>query len=497
VIAARAARMKSITAVEINPIIARDVMSTEPFRSFSGAIYEQPGVQLTIDEARSFIRSSPGGYDIIQATLVDTWAATGAGAFALTENNLYTVEAFKDYINHLSDDGILTMTRWYFEPPDQLLRLFSIVRATMSELGISNPGRHVVLLVERFERGAEQSKLILAPATLLLKKSEFTDEEIRTIESIAAEREYNVMYTPLTHPPNTFTKLMEAENPADVWNGFETNIAPTYDNNPFFFNTIRLSKLRSITDGPGEWFKNNVGTFLLFSLFTITLVLVMAFIFGPLLIARRGDLATGGASKMSYLLYFACLGAGFIIVEVAMIQKFILFLGHPVYALTVVLFSLLTFSAVGSYLSGRIFPQPQPGSVLKLLGLVAAVILVYTIALPPMFYGLVHLAHPLRILIAVVAMAPLAGLMGMPMPLAIRLVSRSAPELIPWAWGVNGATSVMGSVAALVVAILSGFNQALIVGAGLYLLACVFIVRGKGLEDGKKPAATALSQIAP
>jgi predicted membrane-bound spermidine synthase len=338
VIAARAAGMETITAVEINPIIARDVMSTEPFRSFSGHIYEQPGVRLMVDEARSFIRSSNENYDIIQATLVDTWAATGAGAFALTENNLYTVEAFKDYIGHLTDDGVLTMTRWYFEPPDQLLRLFSIVRATMSELGISNPERHIMLIVERFENGAEPTALTLAPATLLVKKSEFTDDEIRTIESIAADREYNLMYTPLTRPPNAFTRIMEAANPADVWDSFETNIAPTYDNNPFFFNTIRLSKLGSIRTGPKEWFKNNVGTFLLFSLFTITLFLVIVFIFGPLLIVRRGDLAIGGASKMSYLLYFACLGAGFIIVEVAMIQKFILFLGHPVYALAVVIF---------------------------------------------------------------------------------------------------------------------------------------------------------------
>jgi hypothetical protein len=361
----------------------------------------------------------------------------------------------------------------------------------MSELGISNPARHVMLLVAGFETNGS---ITLAPATLILKKGEFTDEEIRKIESIAGAGAFNVLYTPLTRPPNAFTRMMEAENPADVWDNFETNIAPTYDNNPFFFNTIRLSKLSSLREAPREWFKNNVGTFLLFSLFTITLVMVIVFIFGPLLIVRRGDLATGGGSKIAYLLYFACLGAGFIIVEVAMIQKFILFLGHPVYALTVVLFSLLTFSAVGSYLSGRLFQQPEPKAVVKLVGLLALVIIAYTIVLPPMFYGLVHLAHPLRIMIAVVAMAPLAGLMGMPMPLAIRLVSSSAPELIPWAWGVNGATSVMGSVAALVVAIASGFNQALFVGAGLYLLACVFIVRGKALENSRKPLAPALSQ---
>ena len=490
VIAARAAGMKSITAVEINPIIAHDVMSTEPFRSFSGAIYEQPGVRLIVDEGRSFIRSSQERYDIIQATLVDTWAATGAGAFALTENNLYTVEAFKDYITHLTDDGVLTMTRWYFEPPDQMIRLLAIVRAAMGELGISNPARHVIVLVSNFETNGS---ITLAPATLLLKRSEFTDDETRRIESIAAAEGYNVLYSPLNRPSNAFSGMMEAGNPADIWENFETNVAPTYDNNPFFFNTIRLSKLGTLRAAPQEWFKNNVGTFLLFSLFTITLVMVIVFIVGPLLIVRRSDLATGGASKIAYLLYFACLGAGFIIVEVAMIQKFILFLGHPVYALTVVLFSLLTFSAVGSYVSGRLFEQPQARSVVKLVGLVAVVIMIYTIALPPMFYGLVHLAHPLRILIAVVAMAPLAGLMGMPMPLAIRMVSRSAPELIPWAWGVNGATSVMGSVAALVVAISSGFNQALIIGAGLYLLACVFIVRGKAVENSSKPLAPALA----
>jgi predicted membrane-bound spermidine synthase len=475
VMAALTAGTKSITAVEINPIIARDVMSSEPFKSFSGAIYEQPGVRLVVDEGRSFIRSSKESYDIIQATLVDTWAATAAGAFALTENNLYTVEAFKDYVTHLTDDGLLTMTRWYFEPPDETLRLLSISRAMMSELGIQNPARHVILL-----RGFDP---VWPPATFILKKSEFTDDEVHTIESIAATNDFSLLYTPLTRPTNVFTRMMEASNPAEVWDTFQTNVAPTYDNNPFFFNTVRLSRLGSLRSSSDEWFKNNVGTFLLFSLFAISVVMVVLFIFGPLVLFRRGDLATGGPAKISYLLYFGCLGAGFIIVEVAMIQKFILFLGHPIYALTVVLFSLLIFSAIGSYLSGRLFQQPHIPSVVKLLGLVAVVIIVYTVALPPMFYDLVQLPHPLRIIIAVVMMAPLAALMGMPMPLAIRLVSRTAPELIPWAWGVNGATSVMGSVAALVVAISSGFYQALLVGGALYLLACVFLIRSKNIED--------------
>jgi hypothetical protein len=472
VLTARVFVQKHITAVEINPIIAEDVMSSEPFKTYSGSIYQQPDVRLVVDEGRSFIRSSSERYDIIQATLVDTWAATAAGAFSLSENNLYTVEAFKDYATHLTDDGILTMTRWYFEPPDQMLRLVSLTRAMMTELGITNPARHIMLIRDSempWGRG---------PGTFMFKRSEFTDEEVRDIEARAANANFVLLYTPLTRPDNVFTRMIVAEDPAEVWNSFETNVEPSRDNNPFFFNSIRFANLSRVLEIGGEWQKTNLGTFVLFALFCITAVLVLLFIIGPLLLVRRRAFRTGTTQhKFSYLLYFACLGAGFIIVEVAMIQKFILFLGHPVYSLAVVLFSLLTFSALGSYLTGRFDQERLKPTVMKLLVLLVALVFIYIVALPPIFYGLVHLARELRILIAVVLMAPLAVLMGMPMPIGIRMLARNAPEIIPWAWGVNGATSVMGSVGALVIAILTGFNQALIVGAGLYLVAILFITR--------------------
>jgi hypothetical protein len=403
--------------------------------------------------------------------MVDTWAATSAGAFALTENNLYTVEAFKDYVTHLTDDGMLTMTRWYFEPPDQLLRLLSLTRAMMSELGITNAPRHIMLIRDGRE-GYDRS-----PATYLFKKSEFTDEEVRRIEDIARETGFEILYTPLTRPDNVFTRMIEATDPAAVWNSFETNVEPTRDNNPFFFNSLRWSNLRRALDGVGEWQKTNLGTFVLFVLLAITTALVVLFILGPLVLVRRRDLAVGGRNKISYLLYFGCLGAGFIIVEVAMIQKFILFLGHPVYSLAVVLFSLLIFSAAGSYLTGRFDRERLSSTTVKLLVAVVALVVIYILALPPIFYGLVHLPLAARIVIAVVLMAPLAIVMGMPMPAGIKMMARSAPELIPWAWGVNGATSVMGSVAALVIAILTGFNQALVAGSALYVLAIFFITR--------------------
>ena len=489
VMAARVFGQKHITAVEINPIIAHDVMSSEPFKSYSGSIYQQPDVRLVVDEGRSFIRNSKDRYDIIQATMVDTWAATAAGAFSLSENNLYTVEAFKDYVTHLTDDGALTMTRWYFEPPDQLLRLITLTRAMMDELGISNPARHI-MLVRDARSGYDRT-----PATYIFKKSEFTDEEVRAIEDIAASNGFELLFTPLSHPANVFTQMIMTPDPAALWASFETNVEPTRDNNPFFFNSVRFANLWRVIEGTtGEWQKTNLGTSILFALFGITSVLVLLFIIGPLVLVRGRALATGVGTKLSYLLYFACLGAGFIIVEVAMIQKFILFLGHPVYSLAVVLFSVLAFSAIGSYVSGRVSEDRLTPALMKLLVLLVALVVVYIIVLPPIFYGLVGLAREIRIVLAVLLMAPLAMVMGMPMPIGIRLLARSAPEIIPWAWGVNGATSVMGSVAALVIAILTGFNQALLVGASLYLLAMAFMARRQPLYQSVEAAKQVLEE---
>jgi len=460
---------KRITAIEINPIIAQDVMLTEPFRSYSGDLYGHPIVDLHFDEGRSFIRRSTDRYDILQASLVDTWAATGAGAFSLSENNLYTVEAFKDYVLHLTDDGVFTMTRWFLDPPDQSLRLVSLSRAMMTELQIGNPERHFFIVKDTIA-GVPQSH-----ATFLFKKSEFTDTEVKTLESVAAENNFEIIYSPLTRPDNVFTRMITAEDPAAIWDAYNTNVFPTHDNNPFFFNSLRVSNLGQLIGSDAEWKKTNIGTLVLFSLFAITSVMVVLFILGPLIAVRNRATTGDPTGRMPFLFYFGCLGAGFIVVEIAMIQKFILFLGHPVYSLAVILFSLLTFSAIGSYVS-RVFVETQLlGTLTKILILVAVITGIYLLVLPPIFYGLVWLSLTVRIVIAVVLMAPLAFVMGMPLPIGIRLMAARSPQIIPWAWGVNGAASVMGSVATLVIAILTGFNQALIVGACVYLLAALLV----------------------
>jgi predicted membrane-bound spermidine synthase len=469
VVIARLFGARAITAVEINPIIPYELMTVEPFRSYAGPIYQQPGVRLVVDEGRSFLRSSSERYEVIQATMVDTWAATAAGAFALAENYLYTVEAFQDYLTHLEDGGILSITRWYFEPPDQLLRLVGIARTALGELGIADPARHMLLVCSKIDPGTRR-----APATFLLKKSGFSDVELLAVEQVAARNNFDILYSPLSRPANDFSRLIEASDPAPVWRSLEGEVEPTWDNSPFFFNTVRIRNLPKLLGSSGEWYKTNLGTLVLLLLLGLTALLTLVFIVGPLLLVRRRLRHRSTAATVRTLLLFACLGVGFILIEIAMIQKCILFLGYPVYSLTVVLFSLLSFSGLGSLMSGRFREANLSATLNKLLALVAVVVLLYVVALTPLFYPLAHWTRPYRIALTVITLAPLGLVMGMPMPTAIRIAARTAPDLVPWGWGINGAASVLGSIAALVIAILTGFNQVFLVGAGFYLLAVLF-----------------------
>jgi predicted membrane-bound spermidine synthase len=468
VVVARLHGAGDVSAVELNPLIARDVMGREPFLSYSGRLYEQPGVRLFVDDGRSFLRRSRERYDLILASMVDTWAATAAGAFALSENNLYTVEAFSDYLERLTPDGILSMTRWHQRPPDQLLRLVSLGRAALARRGVPDHWRHFLIV-----RGPDEGQP-LTTANVLLKASPFTDAEVERGEAFARRVGLEVLYTPRTRPPNDLTRLVTTHDPATFWRTFPSDVSPTTDDDPFFFQTVRLRNLLSSRWARGEWRRTNLGTLVLFGLVGISLFVVVAFILGPLLLVRRRLGGTGGRARMPFLLYFACLGGGFIVAELVLIQKTVLFLGHPSYALTVVLFTVLLASGVGSALSGRFPARGLDRRLRWMLVAVAGLLGLAVLLLSPLFYALVHLAAPWRVLVTVVALAPLGLALGMPMPTGIRLLHERAPGLIPWAWGVNGAASVLGSVGAVALAMVTGFDNALLVAAGLYVAALGF-----------------------
>jgi predicted membrane-bound spermidine synthase len=474
VIAALLFGAREVTAVEVNPIIARDLMSREPLRGYSGRLFEQPGVRLVVDEARSFIRRSPERYDVVLGTMVDTWAATAAGAFALTENHLYTVEAFRDYLSHLAPEGVLSLTRWYLNPPDQLLRLVSLARAALDEAGLGPAAGRIVIVRGPTEAGTER-----APATFLLKRTPFTPGEVEQLEAVAARNRFEVLYSPRTRPPSVFTWMVEAADPAALWAAMPRDLTPTRDDSPFFFNTARLRDVAGVLAGGDEWRKNNLGTFVLAGLLALTVLATALFVVVPLLL--RGSAWRGGQAPFRWLAYFGCLGAAFIVVEVALVQKCILFLGHPTYSLAVVLFSLLLFSGLGSQLSGRFADERLRGRLQAALAAVTVLVALAGVGLSPWFDALVHLGRASRIGIAVATLAPLGLAMGMPLPSAVRLLAREQPEIVPWAWGLNGAASVMGSVAALAIALAAGFDAALRAAAALYALAFLLVAgRARG-----------------
>src|SRR5688500_1481649 len=350
---------RQVDGVEINPIIARDVMLGR-FREYSGGVYADPKVAIHVDDGRSFVRRSGAQYDVIQASLVDTWAATAAGAYTLTENSLYTTEAFGEYVDHLSDTGYLTITRWVFDG----LRLVSLAQEACAARGL-DASRHMAIV--RFDR----------VATFLLKKTPFTDADSRRLADLANELGFSVLYVPgvgeeRSHRIDTST-LTTPEDPAEMRRTgtsaddyrrlilapdrerfvaeYPLDIAPTTDDRPFFFHTTRLRDQFDVAFGRSMLFGNGLSALL--TLMGISAVLVLLFIVGPL-IAGGGRPGRGWGA---WLVYFGALGAGFMLLEVALLQRFVLLLGHPVYSLTVTLFSLLLGTGLGSLISRRVAPD--------------------------------------------------------------------------------------------------------------------------------------------
>ncbi|HET7695406.1 MAG TPA: hypothetical protein VFK57_06835 [Vicinamibacterales bacterium] len=477
----------AVDGVEINPIIVDDVMRGR-FREYSGAVYDRPNVTIAIEDGRSFVRRSPKQYDIIQASLVDTWAATAAGAYALSENSLYTVEAFDDYLNHLTDRGVLSISRWVFDG----LRLVSLAQEAGARRGW-NPADRLAIV--------QQDKV----ATFLLKKTPFTAQETRLLKDTADALGFTVMYLP-GHPVPTlgdsrdqYAKLLLAPDRRAVYDTFPLEIAPTTDDRPFFFHTTRLRNHWAVApvlrlagqqverpDNPGSWGTGGLTALLI--LVAVSSFLIVIFVVGPLAVSSRASL---GANWMSPLAYFACLGGAFMLIEVALLQRFVLLLGHPVYSLTVTLLSILLGTGLGSALSRRIPDASLRRSAALACGVVVAIALLWTTVLPAILRAGIGWPLSARMALAVALMMPAGMVMGVPLPAGIRMLAAARPQLVPWAWAMNGALSVLGAILAVFIAMIWGFSTTLLAGGAVYAGAAALVsVRYPGREvSSARPAA--------
>jgi spermidine synthase len=449
-----------VVGVEINSIIVNDVMRGR-FRGRSGRLYDRSDVEIHVDDGRNFVARSREQYDLIQASLVDTWAATAAGAFSLTENNLYTVEAFVDYLQHLRPGGVLALSRWTREG----IRVLSLARAAAERMGWTIADRFFA--VERPAIAAGEAGV----ATFMLRTTPFSVEEIRILREAAQQLGFRVIYAPgldAAHPEGDrqYVTLATAPNAADVYRTHYTDISPVVDDRPFFFQGVKPEQMpRALRDAAIT--DSTDGISLLVRLLYVSVALVVVFIVLPLV-------ARGGAPKqplpIGWLGYFACLGVGFMLIEIGLMQRFVLFLGHPVYALSVVLFTLLLGGAAGSRMSQRLHADPRRLLAIA-LPLVAAIAVIYAFALPSVFAAGLGLPRAVRIAVSMLLLAPLGVGLGMPLPAGIGALGRRSPEHLAWVWAVNGATSVLGSVLAMLIALAIGFRSVVLAGAVCYAIA--------------------------
>ncbi|HMK28221.1 MAG TPA: hypothetical protein VK473_00960 [Terriglobales bacterium] len=473
----------SVTAIEINPIIADDIMRGR-YAGWSYHLYQQPQVHIGVSDGRSWIRHSRRTFDVLQMTLVDTWASTAAGAFSLSENNLYTVEAFREYFDHLNPSGFIAITRWEFRQPREALR---VVSQAMEALGSGNLGRNFIVVSDGNLN--EDGR----PVTVLAKRTPFTEQEEWAVRR-HLEKHANLV--PLFLPsdaeksrpanldssgPGAFRDLILAGRPQAFAQTYPYNVAPVHDSAPFFFFTLKPSQLlrQPGTQSAIDW-KVNMGVVVLLMVLVISLLAVVAFLLLPLLLTlgRQGKRRVPRAPPLAY---FIAIGLAYIVVEVTLIQRLVLFLGHPIYALTVVVFLMLLSSGVGSAVSRKWLADP--GTVWLPTLLVAGALLLYLWLLPAVLRAMVGSPYAVKLAMSAVLLVPLGFAMGMPFPAGLRMLEarRGSDNIVEWAWAMNATSSVLGSVLAMAMAIEFGLSATLACGAAAYLLAAC-LTRGFRLD---------------
>ena len=457
-----------IDAVELNPQVV--ALVNDEFADFSGALFTHPRVSAHISEARGYIAGHVEEYDLVQLALLDSFSASSAGLYALSENYLYTVESVGEILDSLRPGGILAITRWIKLPPRDGLKIFATAAAALERSGVAEPAQQMVMI-----RGWNTS-------TLLLSNRAFSAGQIDRLRKFSNQRWFDLVHYPGIEAgeANRYNQLQQAwyfnatrellgTEREQFYADYKFNIRPATDNRPYFFHFLKWRTLPEILKlkGQGGLPLLEQGYLLLIVTLAQAALASMALILLPLWLGKiKAENGSGGHWRV--VVYFFTVGVSFMLIEIAFIQKFILFLSHPLYAVAVVLSAFLIFAGLGSAMSERrSTPVSRPVTGIVVLSLV------YLFVLPPLFQWLMPLHDINKILISAVLIAPLAFLMGMPFPLGLSRVARHTAALIPWAWGVNGCASVLSAIFATILAIHAGFIVVVLLACVLYIVAAI------------------------
>jgi spermidine synthase len=478
-----------IDALELNPQVA--TLVNERFSEYTGPVYRNPGTHLHITEARGFLAQSSHRYDLIQIALLDAAGASASGLYALNESYLYTREAMAEYLSHLTPGGYLAITRWIKLPPRDALKLFATAMQAMQDLGVSDAGEQLVM-IRSWQTG-----------TLLIKNGRFSKGELQRIKQFCRRNFFDQAYTPDLKPEESnrynqlaeplffeVTKGLTAGRAETLFRDYKFNIVPATDDRPYFHHFFKWTSFMEAMALRGEgglplieW-----GYVILLVTLAITLLIGALAILTPLLWLRRTTESTTHVIHPAWvLLYFFAIGLAFLFIEIAFMQRFLRFLHHPIYAISISLTGFLIFAGLGSRACGSLSKQMGrlrlAGTALGGIGLLS---LLYLLGLDWLFNTLAHLHLMTKALLTLLLVAPLAFLMGLPFPLALALLRADASSLVPWAWGVNGYASVISASLATLIAIHYGFTSVILSAVMIYLMAWGLFAR---MDARRAPSA--------
>jgi hypothetical protein len=472
VLQAKFHQIPNIDAVELNPQIV-GLLNGE-YAEFTGHLYQQDYIHIHIKEARSYLSGTHTRYDLIQLALIDAFTASSSGLYALNESYLYTVEAFGQYLARLKPDGYLAITRWIKLPPRDSLKLVTTAIRALEQNGVTSPQKQIIQI-----RSWQTS-------TLLIKNGLVTDQELANLQQFCNDRAFDLTYTPtLTRDQtNRFNVLSEplfyqaisamlGNEREQFLAHYKFNLQPATDDRPYFnhfFKWTAFSEIFQLRQKGGmpllEW-----GYMILVATLFIATLLSIALIIVPLWFYHRAILVpSNNIKRLSVFYYFFAIGLAFLFIEIAFIQKFTLFLHHPIMTIAVVLTAFLVFAGAGSLWSGHLLKYYTSQIIIKYVVTGIMILSVsYLFLLGPIFASLAALSGSLKIVISIGLIAPLAFCMGMPFPVGLYILNKYASHYVPWAWGINGCASVVSAVLATLLAIHFGFNAVIITAVILYL----------------------------
>ena len=458
---------REVWGIEINGRILEAL--TKVYSNYTYNISALPNVHLIEDEARNFFEKNDMQFDLIQASLIDSWAATASGAFVLTENTLYTVEAWKTFFSRLSDNGAITMSRWYYpKRPGELLRLVNLAYKTLLEAGISDPTRHIILVAMDYIPSDQPIERHFGSGTIIVSKKPFRDETVKNAQELAELYGFEMLIAAGKEKDSIFKDIITPGKRETFMATYPLDLTPPTDDNPFFFNMLKPSSIfkGENIESEGVLSTNLMAIHNLLWLIAIVTVLSLALIIFPLISKMKTGIAHAFFNR--YSLYFTALGIGFMLIEISLIQKFAVFLGHPTYSITVVLFTMLLFSGIGSFTSKRLREKIGVKGLFALLVFVVA-----TVGSANMFIlpYLNSWAIVPRIIYSFITMALAGFFMGMPFPTGLSLINRKFENYAPWFWGINGAASVVSSVTATAISIFYGISTTFFTGLVCYCAA--------------------------